>query len=766
MTQTFRIMIVDDNETILDLLSTILEEDYEILACESGENALVEIHNFKPHILLLDIMMPGMNGYEVCRKIRADKTLSYTKILFLSARGMLEDRLKGYEVEADDYLVKPFENDELLAKIRVFIRLIREEEKRKQAEAILRQSEEKYRMLVETTPDIIFNVDQQGTILFTNDSVKNVVNENIVGKKIFEYMPIEFHDMVKSKLDKAFSTGEIDCFEASSFSSGENIRWYSTRIGPNKQNDKLSAVTLIYRDITEQKQNEEELKKHRFHLEDLVVERTNELENSNEQLQKKIIEQEQTEGLLQKSEEKYRSILENIEEGYYETDLKGQFTFLNNSMSRIFDCPIDQLIERDYRTLSDEKNINKIIQSFREVYSTNESKKILNWEIPQRNGLNKYLETSISLVLEDEKKVGYRGLIRDVTEKQLYQRSIESLFKHAVGTLARAAEVYDQDTGDHIIRIGDYSKLLAELAGMNSSYQKEIQVSAQLHDVGKIHIASSMLNKKGSLTEDEFEKIKNHTLYGSIIIGRNPDFKMASEIAMFHHEKWNGSGYPIGIRSRAIPLAARITSIVDVFDALISKRSYKNSIEYNTAKEIITNGDNRLDPKDSFDPRLLKFFLDNYEHFVAIHQKSLLTEKEFLAQRINIVLLEDDVHLQSVIKENFKDELTYVDVFGFTSVKELKEFLEKDKDFFPHLCFIDVALPDGSGHDVAFDLKEKYPEAHLICITADEDINYQKVNLYAHRVFRKQPMQMDSFMRNMIKTAEIIREYDYNPLKI
>ncbi|MBT4289499.1 MAG: response regulator [Deltaproteobacteria bacterium] len=122
MANKTKILVVDDDPMNLKFLKEILSDEYNIIAALSGEEALEIIFDFMPEILLLDIMMPGIDGYEVCKKIRANEKLANIKILLVSAKAMLNEKLMGYEVGADDYITKPFEHEELLAKIKIFIR--------------------------------------------------------------------------------------------------------------------------------------------------------------------------------------------------------------------------------------------------------------------------------------------------------------------------------------------------------------------------------------------------------------------------------------------------------------------------------------------------------------------------------------------------------------------------------------------------------------------------------------------------------------------
>lgn len=128
MQSRYKILAVDDDQANLNIITEILYDDYDVQTVETGEDALEKVKDYIPDLVLLDIMMPGIDGYEVCKQLRANKELINTKILFLSAKEMLEERLLGYEVGGDDFITKPFDEDELVAKIKVFLRLKYEEE--------------------------------------------------------------------------------------------------------------------------------------------------------------------------------------------------------------------------------------------------------------------------------------------------------------------------------------------------------------------------------------------------------------------------------------------------------------------------------------------------------------------------------------------------------------------------------------------------------------------------------------------------------------
>ena len=128
MKKANRLLIIDDDTTNLAYLSELLSKEYELDVAEDGEEGLQKAETFRPDLILLDVMMPGIDGYEVCKTLRNHKELSNIKILFLSARIQMSEKLRGYRVGGDDYITKPFDNDEVIAKIKVFLRLKYEEE--------------------------------------------------------------------------------------------------------------------------------------------------------------------------------------------------------------------------------------------------------------------------------------------------------------------------------------------------------------------------------------------------------------------------------------------------------------------------------------------------------------------------------------------------------------------------------------------------------------------------------------------------------------
>jgi GAF domain-containing protein len=211
-----------------------------------------------------------------------------------------------------------------------------------------------------------------------------------------------------------------------------------------------------------------------------------------------------------------------------------------------------------------------------------------------------------------------RTLSRQRRQIAALKDQTEEAFQLSIRLLARAAELHDEDTGNHILRVNEYSYLLAQRLGMSKAYCDEIRYSAQLHDIGKMSVDQAVLKKRGALDPAERTEMNRHPEYGYKILIQSDRLKMAADIARCHHEKWDGTGYPRGLKGEAIPLSARIVQMADVYDALRSPRPYKIGLSHADARRIILEGDSRIDPGAHFDPVLLRLFDTHHTEFDRI----------------------------------------------------------------------------------------------------------------------------------------------------
>ncbi|WP_348708712.1 two-component system response regulator [uncultured Pseudoalteromonas sp.] len=181
--------------------------------------------------------------------------------------------------------------------------------------------------------------------------------------------------------------------------------------------------------------------------------------------------------------------------------------------------------------------------------------------------------------------------------------------------LGRAAEYKDTDTGEHIARMSRYSKVLALANGMSEYEAEQLKQAAPMHDVGKIGIPDAVLLKPGRLNENEYEHMKQHALIGAKILENSPSplLQLAHKLALEHHEKWDGTGYPYGLKGEEISIEGRIVAIADVFDALTSKRPYKKAWSIEEALDLLKD-----EAGKHFDPQLVDLFIGQIGSIIEI----------------------------------------------------------------------------------------------------------------------------------------------------
>ncbi|MFA7083842.1 MAG: HD domain-containing phosphohydrolase [Arcobacteraceae bacterium] len=183
--------------------------------------------------------------------------------------------------------------------------------------------------------------------------------------------------------------------------------------------------------------------------------------------------------------------------------------------------------------------------------------------------------------------------------------------------MGEIVETRSEETGNHVKIVAEYSKLLAIKCGLSTSESELLKHASPMHDIGKVGIPDAILNKPGKLTPEEFEIMKNHTTVGFEILknSNRPILKASAIVAYEHHEKWNGTGYPRGLKEQDIHIYGRITAIADVFDALGSERIYKKAWKLNDILEHF-----KEERGKHFDPTLIDLFFEHLDEFLEIRE--------------------------------------------------------------------------------------------------------------------------------------------------
>ena len=442
------VLIVDDTPAARKTLESLLKtEGYRLAFASSGVEALEVVAQLKPDLILLDVMMPEMDGYEVCRRLRSAPESSQVPIIMVTALDDRASRLRGLEAGADDFLTKPIDWAELRARTRTIIRLNRYR--------LLYAQRSRYELLIRLSPDGIVMVSAAGRILLTNEAAEVLL-----------------------------------------IPAGEGT---------------LSGAPL--------------------------------------------------QGFLLEAES-----------------------------ARFFDAFV--------RVISGQSPLERLE----------------TWL--QGRGDAPPVPVEISLGRHEwEELPAVQCLIRDITgrkeaelERSRLFREVTDAYDVTIETLALALELRGRDMGGHGRRVAEMTVKVARGMGVDEDEIVNIRRGAFLHDIGKIAIPDSILHKPGPLSAEEWTIMRRHPDVACDLLSQISFLRPATVIPCFHHEKWDGSGYPRGLRGEEIPLPARIFSVVDVWDALSSERVYEPA--WPEERVIAYCRDHS---GSHFDPRVVTLFLDILE---------------------------------------------------------------------------------------------------------------------------------------------------------
>lgn len=311
---------------------------------------------------------------------------------------------------------------------------------------------------------------------------------------------------------------------------------------------------------------------------------------------------------IKMSEEKIRKFLELSPQPILITDAQGIVIEINKKFSQIYGYGAKEMIGKNVNCINsglmtyenfgfDEVYYKNL---FEDLWQSITDDEIGYWDgiviNRKKNGEVIWVNLTVNSVFDDEGRALYH-IAQQVDITQFHQKDLKNKLEF-YKSIALMAEIRDNETGNHMKRVGLYAKFLALEMGLSNQICIDIENFAPMHDIGKLGIPDSILLAPRKLTVEEYEKIKNHTVLGYHIISKNEEMKMASDIALMHHERWDGNGYPNQLVGEEIPIYVRITSVADVYDALRSKRPYKSGWEHEDALvEILDQSGKMFDPE-------------------------------------------------------------------------------------------------------------------------------------------------------------------------
>lgn len=493
------ILCADDEPANLKLLErTLGSSAYLVIKANNGREALDIIASRKVDLLLTDVMMPGVDGFETCRRIKGDERYRHIPVVMITALGSKTDRIRGIEAGADEFLAKPYDHAEVLARVKMLLRT-------KQLDEML------------------------------GDSYRNIRNLTAFGSHIMNSFRPSGFDLM-SQVDRlAFQIIRKDD-DAAGRPSAVLVRICD--------GNELAWQRYVY--------DSGKLKRHGIDL---------------------------------------SAPLSTAAGG----DINA--CFCNDPASA---PQFRQLVERLAPMDLAVENLACYISDMATVLTLNYGREVTRYDA----------EVLKSLAMQT---LFFMHLAIQIREN-------DDALAYTLRSLARAAEANDEDTGDHILRVGEYCAIVAKKLGLGEQLTTTLRLQATLHDVGKVHIPSEILKKRGALDPEEWDMMKRHTVKGAKIIGDHPKFETARQIALSHHERWDGTGYPFGYSGERIPLVGRIMNIADQYDALRNARCYKPPFDHATTVSIMTEGDGRTMPHH-FDPQVLRAFAETAPLFAEVYEE-------------------------------------------------------------------------------------------------------------------------------------------------
>ena len=297
------------------------------------------------------------------------------------------------------------------------------------------------------------------------------------------------------------------------------------------------------------------------------------------------------------------------------TNTYGKIIYANNLFCQKTGYSTDEILSKSHRII---RHPDMSKEFYKNLWATILDKKIWNGSIRniKKNGDNYISETTIKPILDEFGTIlEFISISHDVTELYEINDEIWQTQHEMLSLLGEVGETRSQETGNHVRRVAKYSKLFAELYGLDEEQIRLVYSAAPMHDIGKIGIADAILLKPGKLDFDEYEVMKTHSSIGYDILKHStrPLLQAAAIIALEHHEKWDGSGYPNAVSGDKIHIYGRIIALADVFDALSCERVYKKAWPIEKIIELIVS-----ERGYHFDPTLVDLFMDNIEKFTEI----------------------------------------------------------------------------------------------------------------------------------------------------
>lgn len=587
------ILFVCDDKKTIDKIIKILNNKYNIsniIVTDSTSEALKLYKKMDFNIVITNFSMSNKEELKLIEKIRK---IDIEQIFILISKfEKKKDLVKAIKLRIRYFIWFPVRKKEIIEVLDSCIKRISNKYEIKYVNSIL----EHYKLAVDNST-ILSKADKKGVITYANEQFCKISKYNLdelIGKQHnilrHEDMPKEtFKDMwntIKNK--KRVWKGIIK----NRAKDGSDYTVDATILPILNQDKEVVEYLGIRHDITEIE-----------HYKDLLQD---ELTNTAKGLKQKV-------HLIKEFEKAI-----DVSTSFTRTDTNGVITYVNDKFCEVSGYSKDELLGNTFKCVRHEEFPSLF---YEKMWKSIKNKKIWRGIIKNKtkNKDNYFMDTTIIPIVDiDDKIIEYISIKHDISEIVTLNEEIIDTQKEVIFTMGSICESRSNETGSHVKRVAQYSYLLAKLYGLPQKECELLRYASPVHDIGKVAIPDSILQKPARLTSKEFEKMKEHTSIGyDMLKNSNRDIlKAAATIAHEHHERWDGTGYPNALKKQNIHIFGRITALCDVFDALASKRCYKEAWKLEEILKLI-----KEEKAKQFDPVLVDLFLDNLDDFLRIKDK-------------------------------------------------------------------------------------------------------------------------------------------------
>ena len=586
------ILVIDDSRFMCKHIQRILDvRNHTSSIALTAKDGFEMLCTQKFNLIVLDMELPDKHGLELLGEIRDKNEFCHIPIIILSGNNdpeLIRDCLKS---GASDFITKPFNIEEFTLKVDLSI-----ENNRKHTEVLCKQKMlDEYKQAIDDST-IVSKTNTKGIITFVNDmfcEISGYSKEELLGKphNIVRHpdMPREvFKEMWETIQSKNPWNGVVK-----NLKKDGTTYYVKSTINPIVDYDGTIVEYIgIRTDITELEQIKEELEDN--------------LNISNKNFSQAY-----------KTSQEYQKAIDesNI---VSRADVDGNITYVNEKFCEISGYSKEELIGRNHSIVKSPKTSKKV---YKKMWATITAKKVWHGQLRNRkkDGTSYYVESTIVPIVDENENIEeYLGIRHDVTQIVTIHKELESTQKEIIYKMGEVGESRSQETGYHVKRVAEYSRLLALLCGLGEKNANLLHTASPMHDIGKVAIPDSILKKPGKLTDEEWAIMKKHSEIGyKILKGSSREIlKAAAIVAYRHHEKWDGSGYPNRLKGEDIHIFGRITALADVFDALGSERCYKKAWDLEKILELFKEQKGK-----HFDPKLVELFLNNLDKFLLIRDR-------------------------------------------------------------------------------------------------------------------------------------------------